>query len=101
SGCADLGARRTLRSDDSRPEPGGLAGTAQDPAARQRLDEQAAVILARHARVEDGNDAAVRRGADEAAEALFQRQRRLRHLVPVERILAASAEPLDARRDDR
>src|SRR5450755_1780936 len=47
---------------------------------RQRFQENFTIGHALDAGVEQREDAAVGLGADEAAEALFQRQNRLRHL---------------------
>src|SRR5690348_16728288 len=54
------------------PEPSRVLRRAQDGAARQRIDEEAPVALARDARVEHRHDAAIGRAADEPAEALLE-----------------------------
>src|SRR5947209_3812703 len=98
--CSSSGMVGTLSRFGHRPEGPGFFRRAQDPAAGQRLDEDAAVPLAGHARVEDGNDAAVLRGADEAAEALLQGEGGLGHLVAEKSVLALRAHAIDARRHD-
>src|SRR5579859_7399306 len=83
------------------PEGRRFGRIAQDAAPGQRVDEDAAVPLAGHARVEHRDDAAVGRAADEAAEALLEGERGLWDLVAKERILALGPHPVDAGRHQR
>ena len=63
----------------------------------QRRQKPPAVALGPEPGIEDGQDAPIAAVADQAAEALPQRQNRQRHLVLVERLAAAGADGLDAR----
>src|SRR5207302_2449010 len=72
-----------------------------DAAARQASEEAPAVAAAGDARVEEGHDAAILRGADQPSEPLLERERGLRHLEGGERVLAFGAQLLDARLHQR
>src|ERR1051326_2699412 len=72
-----------------------------DAARRQRREEESTVAGGAQARVEDGDEAAVGRRADEAAHALLQCDDGLRHAVLVEARPALLFDEALARGDDR
>lgn len=74
----------TIFGKDSRQ----LAHIIGDPHSREALEEVAAVAFGFDAGVEDSDDAAVGAAADQAADALFKRDDRLRDAVFEERLTA-------------
>src|SRR5215212_7221203 len=83
----------TIKSDvphlaSSFEDRGSLLNARGYVAGRQAFKEETPVGLGFHPRVEDGEDAAVGRRADQAAEPLFQGDDRLRHGVFIEGVAA-------------
>src|SRR5262245_11202554 len=72
-----------------------------DGRRRQRRDEATPVRFRAKPRIQYGQDAAVAAVADQAAEALLQREDRQRDLILAERIAAARAYRVDARGRNR
>ena len=94
--------RRPRGGADPRPEVGDVGEQLGARAiARQAGEQRRAVALARDAPVEHGDHARVGARADQAAEALLERQRRARQLVALERIAVVVADAIDARRGQR
>src|SRR6266849_1517694 len=65
----------TLPLRQAVPEASRFVGRSDHPARRQALQEPPAVSAAGDARIEEGHDAAVPRGADQPAESLLQGER--------------------------
>src|SRR5215831_17867004 len=70
-------------------------------AAGKRIEEQAAVGLGQESRVEDGDEAGVGLGADQAAKALLELDDGLGELIVAEWDAAARADGVEARLEKR
>src|SRR5579863_3260425 len=73
----------------------------RDGVIRQRLDKNSTILHALNPVIENGENAAIRLGADQAAEALLEREDGFGDLVFGEGVAAIVLEGADARGDDR